>query len=174
MTMRTSEQAARFLLQYRRSLYAYIQALVRDAHLAEDLFQEVSLVLLRRWEEFGEVRNFWALARETARRQSIAALRRLGRERFVLSAAAQDAVDRGFDAVADESESRRAALLRCVQTLPDLWRTIVRSRYWMNLPVGDVARRVDRTENSVAVTLNKIRSRLADCVEQRLRTGDAP
>ena len=63
---------------------------------------------------------------------------------------------------------------QCVQSLPDLWRNIIRSRYWMNLPVGDVARRVARTENSVAVTLNKIRSRLADCVEQRLRTGDAP
>jgi RNA polymerase sigma-70 factor (ECF subfamily) len=174
MTMRTSEQAARLLLQYRRPLYAYIQALVRDAHLAEDLFQEVSLVLLRRWEEFGEVRNFWALARETARRQSVAALRRLGRERFVLSAAAQDAVDRGFDAVADQADPRREALRHCVQGLPDLWRTIVRSRYWKNLPVGDVARQVERSENSVSVTLNKIRSRLADCVEQRLRTGEAP
>lgn len=162
------------MLQYRRPLYAYIQALVRDAHLAEDLFQEASLVLLRRWEEFGEVRNFWALARETARRLSVAALRRLGRERFVLSAAAQDAVDRGFDEVADQAETRRAALLQCVQSLPDLWRNIIRSRYWKNLPVGDVARQIDRTENSVAVTLNKIRSRLADCVEQRLRTGEAP
>src|SRR5438093_1436830 len=135
MSMRTSEQAARLLLQYRRPLYAYIHALVRDSHLAEDTFQEVSLVLLRRWEEFGTVRNFWALARETARRQAIAALRRLGRERFVLSSAAQDAVDRGFDAVADETDSRRAALRLCVQNLPDLWRNIVRSRYWMNLPV---------------------------------------
>lgn len=174
MIVRTSEQAARLMLQYRRPLYAYIQALVRDAHLAEDLFQEVSLVLLRRWEEFGEVRNFWALARETARRQSIAALRQLGRERFVLSAAAQDAVDRGFDAVADQTDTRRAALLQCVQSLPDLWRTIIRSRYWKNLPVSGVAREVARTENSVSVTLHKIRSRLADCVEQRLRTGEAP
>jgi len=83
-------------------------------------------------------------------------------------------VDRGFDALADSSDSRRTALLQCVQSLPDLWRNIIRSRYWMNLPVGDVARRVARTENSVAVTRNKIRSRLADCVEERLRAGEAP
>ena len=44
----------------------------------------------------------------------------------------------------------------------------------MNLPVGDVARRVARTENSVAVTLNKIRSRLADCVEDVTRKRPRP
>ncbi len=163
------DDAARLLLRHRRALYAYLCAIVRDPSLAEDLFQEVSLVLLRRWEEFGEVRDFFALARETARRQALAALRQGGRKPALLSPEALDSVDRGFDRVAAEASARQEALRLCLKKLPAFWQQIVRFRYWLNLPVSQVAERLVRSENTVSVTLNRIRSRLADCVRERIR-----
>ncbi len=80
-----TEEASRRLLQHRRLLYAYILAIVRDAQMAEDLFQEVSIVILRRWEELGSVRDFWALARAIARRQALAAIRQAGRNPTLVS-----------------------------------------------------------------------------------------
>lgn len=169
-----TEEATRLLLQHRKVLYAYIQAIVREPGMAEDLFQEVSLVVLRRWDEFGAVRDFWSLAREIARRQALAALRREDREPVLLSEAALDAVDRGFDSVAPEVEARQRALRGCLGDLPDAWRQILRLRYWMDLSVSEVATRLAKTENTVSVTLNRIRSRLADCVRRKARLSEAP
>jgi RNA polymerase sigma-70 factor (ECF subfamily) len=172
--MNTHEDVTRLILKHRKVLFAYIHAIVRDASWAEDLFQDVSMVILRRWEEFGEVRDFWALARETARRQSLAALRERHRSPVLLSAAALDALDRGFDAVAGESQAREEALHRCVQALPPAWQELVRFRYWMELSVGEVAARSAKSENTVSVTLNRIRSRLADCVRRKLGHSEEP
>ncbi len=168
-----TEEAARRLLQHRRVLYAYVLAIVRDPQMAEDLFQEVSIVILRRWEEFGSVRDFWALAREIARRQALAALRQAGRSPTLLSPEALDAVDRGFETVAGEAGAREDALRQCLRALPELWQKILKLRYWTDLSVSEVAARLARTENTVSVTLNRIRSRLADCVRQRMHLTEA-
>ena len=164
------ETATRLLLKYRAPLFSYLNAVVRDPGLAEDLFQEVSIVILRRWEEFGGVRDFWSLARETARRQALAELRRRGRGPLPFSSQALDSIDRGFDAVAAELPARQEALRHCLKKLPPLWQQLVKLRYWMNLPVSQVASKLVRSENTVSVTLNRIRSRLADCVRGRIRT----
>lgn len=169
-----TEEATRLLLQHRKVLFAYIQAIVHNPGMAEDLFQEVSLVVLRRWDEFGAVRDFWSLARGIARRQALAALRREGREPILLSEAALDAVDRGFDSVASEVEARQRALRGCLDDLPEAWRQVLRLRYWMDLSVSEVASRLAKTENTVSVTLNRIRSRLADCVRRKARLAEAP
>lgn len=159
------EEAARELLRHRKALYAYLYAIVRDPGLAEDLFQEVSLVLLRQDQP---VQDFWPFAREVARRQALAALRQRGREPVLLEGAALDALDRGFDAVVPQTQARADALRECLKRLPDLWRKIVELRYWGRLAVGQVASRLVRSENTVSVTLNRIRSRLAQCVRDRL------
>jgi RNA polymerase sigma-70 factor (ECF subfamily) len=164
------ETATRLLLRHRVPLFAYLRVIVRDPGLAEDLFQEVSIVLLRRWEEFGGVRDFWALARETARRQALAELRRRGRNPLTISSASLDAVDRSFEGAVEEIPARREALRQCLKKLPPFWRELVKLRYWMNLPVSAVAERLVRSQNTISVTLNRIRSRLADCVRGRIRS----
>lgn len=168
--MRARDDTARLLLAHRRTLHAYLYAIVRDAHLAEDLFQEVSVILLRRLDEEGPPRDFWAFAREVARREALAALRRAARAPRPLSPEALQALDRGFDeAAALQDPARLEALRRCVQALPRLWRRIVEQRYWKNRPVPEVAAALFKTENTVSVTLHRIRLRLAECVRARLR-----
>jgi RNA polymerase sigma-70 factor (ECF subfamily) len=168
-TMETSGDLVRQLLHHRRVLQAYLYAIVRDPHLTEDLFQEVSVILLQKSPGLGEVRDFWALAREVARREALAALRKRGRGHTSLSPEALDAVDRGFEEISSQAADRRESLARCITKLPRLWRRIVELRYWMNLPVSHVASRLSKTENTVSVTLNRIRLQLAECVRQRLR-----
>jgi RNA polymerase sigma-70 factor (ECF subfamily) len=168
--MRAREETARLLLAHRRTLHAYLYAIVRDPHLAEDLFQEVSLILLRRLDEEGPPGNFWAFAREVARREALAALRRTARAPRPLSPEALQALDRGFEETGTlQDPARLEALRRCVQALPRLWQNIVEHRYWKNRPVPQVAAALLKSENTVAVTLHRIRLRLAECVRARLR-----
>ena len=59
-------QFVKLLMEHRSLLHSFIYALVRDVHLAEDILQEMGVVL---WTKFGEFRsgsNFGAWAREIA------------------------------------------------------------------------------------------------------------
>jgi len=172
--MKSASEATRLILAHRKLLLAYIYSIVRDAHLAEDVLQDSAVVILQRWSEFGEVRNFWALAREVARRQSLAALRKSRKLKVGLSTESLDALDRGFDAVAQaEPDGRVEALRACLQALPEGWRAIALLRYRDGHSLSELAERLERSANGLAVTLNRIRVRLADCVRARLKVEEA-
>lgn len=168
----TSADLVKELLRHRRVLHAYLQAIVRDPHLTEDLFQEVSVLLLRKVPGPSGLRDFWAWAREVARREALAALRKKGRAHACLSPQALDAVDRGFEDVCERASDWSDSLRRCMDKLPRPWRRIVDLRYWMNLPVSGVASRLSKTENTVSVTLSRIRLQLADCVRRQMSALD--
>jgi RNA polymerase sigma-70 factor (ECF subfamily) len=86
----------------------------------------------------------------------------------LLSETALDALDEGFDAIADEVEARKAAVRQCMDKLPDAWRRLVHMRYWDKTPVAHMADALKKSANSVSVTLNRIRARLADCIARRV------
>jgi RNA polymerase sigma factor (sigma-70 family) len=127
------------------------------------------MVLIRKYQESGAIGNFWPLAREVARRQSLAAFRKQKRGVVLLSEESLDRIDRGFDDVVAETENREQALVRCLEHLPFGWRDLVSLKYWDNLPILDIARRLGKSTNTVSVTLNRIRGKLADCIQAQIR-----
>jgi DNA-directed RNA polymerase specialized sigma24 family protein len=56
------------------------------------------------------------------------------------------------------------ALDHCLQKMPLFWRSVVRMRYWDHSSVLDIAGTLRRSPNTISVTLNRIRLRLADCI----------
>jgi RNA polymerase sigma-70 factor (ECF subfamily) len=168
VTARLEDNTTRLLVSHRRALYAYIRAIVCNHATAEDVFQEVSVVVVRRWQEAGGHGDFWKLAREVARRQCLAALRRSKNAPLLLSSEALDALDVGFEALAESSDERAQALERCLEELPDRWREIIRFRYFDKLAVTEIAARLSTSANTISVTLHRIREKLADCVAASL------
>ena len=65
---KTNQELSQSLLENRDVLFSYIMSLVRDFNTAEDLFQEVALIILRKEKEGIEVSHFGAWSREIARR----------------------------------------------------------------------------------------------------------
>lgn len=164
--------ATRVLLAHQRALTAYVLAIVHDHHLAEDVRQEVWLVVARRWDEYGALPDPWPTIRAIARRQALAALRRHKPQRMVPSEAALDAVAAAIGEVDHEHEARRAALDRCLEALPADWRTLLELRYRDNLPVKELAERLRRRADTVSMHLLRVRAKLLDCITGRLRAGN--
>jgi len=68
----SNESLVQELLTYRAELFGFIRALLRNTHDAEDLFQEVSAVVLREASASGEpIRDFRAWVKEVARRKAL-------------------------------------------------------------------------------------------------------
>jgi len=154
-------------------LLAYVYVLVLDHHKAEDVLQETAVTLIRRAHEFGEVKNFWLLAKEISRRHALALLRKEANAPRSLSERAIMAIDDGFDHIQKHNIWDRDALFKCIRKLPKIWRRMIRLRYWMQMSVDQIARELSRSANTISVTLNRARIRLADCMIRCSRLGES-
>jgi RNA polymerase sigma-70 factor (ECF subfamily) len=157
----------------RLRVIAYIRALVGDPDLTEDIFQEVSVIVLQKVEEFTAGRDLQAWCRGIARnvvlreREKSRRLRSFEGERLV------ELVDAAFaeNASADPLDGRRTLLRSCLRLLAAPSRELVHLRYDTGLSLRALAQKLGRSEAAVQVALSRVRKWLLECVERRAQTG---
>ena len=156
------------LLRERVKLLAYIRAIVRDDHLAEDVFQEVAVLAVRKREEIRDGRHFLAWMRLTSRHRALKVLRQ--RKQYVLLD--ESLLDRLDEHWAEHDLSSSADLLEalrdCLERLGPHARNLVKLRYADGVSGSRLAEVVDRTLNTVYVSLSRIHRSLGDCIKRRL------
>lgn len=172
------DDPVRQLLERRDEIFAYVMALVRDWNVAEDLFQEISLVALRKDREGMVVERFGPWIREIARRTVLNYWKTAARSRRFFSMEVLDRIDEVFNRREEEEASRGAAKLgalqRCLGRLPSHLRRIVNLRYRESLPLEEIAQRLGRSSGSVQVALSRIRIRLLECTRRLEAEGSLP
>ena len=157
----------RLFLAHAESIRASITALAGgDAALADDVFQEVFLVIDRRAADFRPGADFAAWARGIARHKLLEARRQRRRGADIdTDAIGLLAVDAQPE---DDSQRRRQALRECLGTLSPRARELTELRYRSQLSPQDIAERVGWTVNAVNVALSRVRRHLRACAERRL------
>ena len=166
------DQILRLLLAGRTLLLAYIRSIVRDPHLAEDIFQDVSIVALRKREEIVDETHFRAWVRRTARLEAMNVLRREQKQRVTLPQAVLDALESHWDNRDQEIVRQRAEwLAECLGRLSQRALQLVRWRYGDGTSPGQLAERLGRPINTVYVALTRIHRTLAECVRRKAAAG---
>jgi RNA polymerase sigma-70 factor (ECF subfamily) len=162
-------QFTQALLGQRRMLYAFIQSIVRDHSLSEDIFQEAVTIALEKQDVFVPGTNMGAWLRAIARRRIMKARDRATRRLTLLDVEAIDAVEAAHGRVMiEEWDGRLAALEECREKLPGKARRLLQLRYGQGLDFRTIAAQIRSTANSVQVTISKVRRRLRRCVETAL------
>jgi RNA polymerase sigma-70 factor (ECF subfamily) len=147
---------------------AYIRSIVRDSHLAEDIFQDVSIVALRKREEIIDETHFGAWVRRTARLEAMNVLRREQKRRVAPPAAVLDLLDNHWDNRDLEVARQRSEWLgECLDRLSDRASQLVRWRYVDGASPGQLAERLGRPINTIYVALTRIHRTLAECVRRK-------
>jgi RNA polymerase sigma-70 factor (ECF subfamily) len=156
------------LLRERVKLLAYIRAIVRDDHLAEDVLQEVALLALRKRDEIRDGRHFLGWMRLTSRHRALKTLRRRHHQPLL----EETLLDRLDEQWAEHDQSPSADLLEalrhCLERLSPPARSLVELRYAEGVSGRRLAEVVDRSLNTVYVTLSRIHRSLGDCIRRRL------
>lgn len=159
------DQTLRLLLRERSLVLGYLRSLVRDPHLAEDLFQEISVRALDKCGEIADEVHFQGWIRRAGRLEALNLLRKRERGPLPLDDAILDQLESHWDnAAATPAEERLAALRGCVGRLTPRAQSLVRLRYGEGLPGTRVAELVDMTLNTLYVALSRIHRTLAECV----------
>lgn len=156
------------LLRERAKLLAYIRGIVRDVHLAEDVLQEVALLALRKRGEIRNGRHFLGWMRLTSRHYALKALRRRHRQPLVEGALLDQLDEQWGEHDVSPSADVLEALRHCLDKLSPEARHLIELRYAEGISGRRLAEILDRTLNTVYVTLSRIHRSLDDCIRRRL------
>lgn len=164
------DQFLPFFLPVQADLRAFIGAAVRDVTTREDVFQEVAMILWKKFDQYDPARPFGAWARGVAIRKIMEDRRVKGRLPENCTAETLERLSAEFAASEAESpwQDREAALTQCLDTLPERSARFVRQRYHQNQPIETMATEAGLTVDALYQTLSRLRRLLRECVERRL------
>lgn len=157
----------RVLLRNRASLVAYAVCIVRDDHLAEDVFQDVSVLAYQKRANITDEKHLMAWLRIVIRQQAIKALGKRSRAPLKFNNSMLDLLDehwQKFDG--PEADDYLSALRYCIDRLAPKARELVRLRYTDGMRGRNLAKIFNQPVNSIYVALSRIHRTLAKCVSR--------
>ena len=163
------EAVLRLFSQHQRWLFGYLMSLLGNANDAEDVMQEVSVVMWQQHHKFEVGTNFVSWLSVIAYHQ----VQRFWREKkkrkkfFTGKTAEQLAVT--ITEEYEYLEARRRALGECVERLADSDRQLVSRCYGeRSMTMKSVARELQRPEGTVYKAMGRIRKALLQCINRKL------
>jgi RNA polymerase sigma-70 factor (ECF subfamily) len=155
----------------RKRLYAYIYAYVANKTAADEIFQETSLILWRKFTEFEPGTSFskWGNAiafyqvksyRHKEKKHSV------GFSPILLDSLAESAP------LDDNNESKWQILNDCRSDLPDHTKQLYEDFYVKNQKAQEVAEESGRSIFAIRKAIHKLRKKLFDCVGFKKHESD--
>ncbi len=160
---------ARLFAQHDRWLFSYLVTLLGSPSQAEEVFQEVCVVLWRELETFELGTDFVKWVAVIAHNQVRKYRRNNKKAGFQLNEETFDYVAKVAVNRADLFDYRRDALRMCLDKLAPEDRHLIRQCYnESSSNFKTVANHLDRPVNTVYKALNRIRRSLHECIDRRL------
>jgi RNA polymerase sigma-70 factor (ECF subfamily) len=164
------DEFVRTLLAERGTLLGYIHALVRDRHLAEDVFQSVMVAAISKRDAIQDRQHLLKWLRTAARFEALSQLRKTGDQPPGLDDSVLNQLESHWARHDAHAGSVKADALRhCVNRLAPHARDLLRLRYDEGFSGERLAALVGKSLNTVYVTLTRIHRTLADCVRAQLQ-----
>lgn len=161
--------AIKLILSRRTDLLGYVWSIVRDEHLAEDVFQDVVLIVLGKLDEINDEDHLIRWLRVALRLESLKALRRRRSQPASMEPGLLEALEEAWDAeLLSEHSEVKQLLSRCLDRLTPKARLLVEARYVQGLTGQPLAERLGRSVNAVYVGLSRAHRSLAECMRQSL------
>ncbi len=168
------DEFMRLYTQQQRRLYVYLLSLVHNVADAEELLQETSYILWKKFDTFRErpESSFGAWACRVAYLEVLKF--REGRKQGELSLSPRflERIAGKMAEVSDLLEFRGEAFNRCMERLSDPDRELITRRYAPGVSVQRLAAELNRPARSVSKSLVRIRKTLLECIERHEREED--
>jgi RNA polymerase sigma-70 factor (ECF subfamily) len=163
------------LVSERVKMMAYIDSLVRDESLAEDIFQEVCMLAVEKADTINDALHLVKWLRTSARFHAMNAIQKRQQRIVPLDEKVMDCLEAQWQDCYDQDNTsdRTEALRHCVDNLPARAKDLIRKRYVEEMSYEQLATAVGRPVGSLYVTFSRIFASLGLCITGRLRsTGE--
>ena len=150
-------------------LRLYVRALMPGDSTYGDVIQQANAKIWEKREEFEIGTNFKAWAMAIARYEVLNQRKRQARDaRLRFSSELEEIVATELVDLDDDLAERQEALRECMKSLKPESRELLMRRYASREPLSEFATRLGRSVGGVKVTLHRLRTSLAECIERRL------
>ena len=152
------------------SVGRFVRSFLRDRAEADDVLQEVALVIVEKFNDWDPERPFVAWALGIARRVVLTHLRARYRSSKVELSDAVDLVAASYEKLEPQAELMKDSLAECLGQVRGQSQQVLALRYTDGLELKQIAEQLDMTASNVGVLLHRVRSTLRKCVDQRLKS----
>jgi RNA polymerase sigma-70 factor (ECF subfamily) len=168
----SEKEILRFLMQSRERISAAAWLVVKDAHVAEDIFQNTVLKAVTKDVSFEAEAALFSWAFITARRDSLNWFRKHRRESVGIDEDILTLIHHDWQNDHLNPKGNRFEMLRdCMEELPQKSEKILRLRYFEGLSCGEIADSISITLDAVYKRISRIQNSLRKCVELKMQPG---
>jgi RNA polymerase sigma-70 factor (ECF subfamily) len=155
------------------NIRAYIARFVNYDHEdVLDLAQDTFLIAYDRLHSFDPEQPFYPWVRGIARNVAMMFLRKSGRRKRHEKASMDDLLTQWSEERLEQNYGGELdyinELRECLKKLKESASEMVRLRYFEQLSIGEVARRINRPEGTVRTLIMRVRRALRKCIESEL------
>ena len=171
-TSRTNRVFEMLVRQNEAMLITYIRALVPDAPLADDIFQDTMITAWKRFDDYDQTRPLGPWLRGIAANLIRNACRKKATDRLVFSESVQAMIEQAVDVIerqpGDAWDDRVAGLRDCLKQLPGKSRQLIADRYDDGLNAAQIADKLQVSSASVRKRLQRVRDVLLKCLSMKI------
>jgi len=162
------QQFLRAFTTHEPAVRAFVRRLVPTRADADDILQEVAIVLWEKYEEFREGEDFKAWACGIARYKVLSWLRDKGRDRLVLNTEVVELIAK--ESLRDEPHlhKQRIALEACLEKVPPTDRILLAQAYQSDVKIQDIAETSGRSVGGLYQWLYRMRQILLECIQRNI------
>jgi RNA polymerase sigma-70 factor (ECF subfamily) len=162
------EAYMRLWVRHQSQVYAYIRALVYCRGDAEDILQEVAVVLWRKFDQFEPGSRFDQWAYRVARNQVLYYRQKRQRDRLVFGPELMDRIADEMAAARPAREGYLEALESCLDGVVSDDRALVRRRHEPGATNRSLSQALGRSESAISRALSRIYLALLQCVRGKM------
>lgn len=156
------------------TIQAVSYALCRDYHLVQDIMQDSIVTILEKKDAYDEERPFLPWALKITRLKTLETLRKHSQNRRLV--VSEEAALKIQGAVIEELnnasvDERTESMVFCLQKLKPEHRQMMRLKYFDNVKVEQIAKRLKKSFSSIQSQILRLRLKLRKCIEQRANYG---
>ena len=169
----TTDGASRFLILFmahERQLRAYLYQLLPNRDDVDEVMQNVSLVLWKKFSELEDEGRFLKWAFVVMQYEVLMYRRGKARDRLILDEELLMTLSREVIEDAESLSGSCTALRTCLETLVEQDRRLILLAYGHGLKVSRLADQLNRSVQSLYRDLSRLRLRLVRCVQLRLES----
>ena len=162
----------RHFIRHEPQIYAFIRSVVPNRADAEDVFQEVAVVMWNKFDKFEPGTRFDSWALRIAHNQVLFYRQKQQRSKISFDDSLLEQLAEDSAGLSGSGSERRDALQSCVEKLPDDERSLIQRRFSGDATNRKVAELTGWSESSVSRALSRIYVNLMRCMERSLTAGN--
>ena len=154
-----------------RRLRAFIYGMVPGQEDVDEIMQEVSVVLWKKFDQYEPGTEFIRWAYVVARYEVLMYRRKKARDRLCFSEKLLELLAEEYEEHRTVLDDERQALDYCLGKLTEGERELLMTVYAKDMRINQIAEATGRTATSLYKRLNRLRKRLLDCVSIQMKTA---